>query len=144
MISFSLLFWLWCAFYNRTLKKHIIPLSEYTSRLADKRIHIKLVSSVCDLWSQHCVPLWSGVLLTKFGGQRVFLSNLTSGWAQMTPALPLTPAVHFAMVRVSSVGIILSYLTYYLFSLESIVLTWMHTHKRSCYAAISLINLSIQ
>ena len=46
MICFSLRFWLWCAFYNRLLKKHIILLSKCTSRLADKRIHIKLVSSV--------------------------------------------------------------------------------------------------
>ena len=46
MICFSLWFWLWCAFYNRSLKKHIILLSKYTLRLANKRIHIKLVSSV--------------------------------------------------------------------------------------------------
>ena len=45
MICFSLWFWLWCAFYNRSLKKHIILLSKCTSRLANKRIHIKLVSS---------------------------------------------------------------------------------------------------
>ena len=45
MICFSLWFWLWCAFYNRPLKKHIILLSKCTSWLADKRIHIKLVSS---------------------------------------------------------------------------------------------------
>ena len=45
MICFSLWFWLWCAFYNRPLTKHIILLSKCTSRLADKRIHIKLVSS---------------------------------------------------------------------------------------------------
>ena len=32
-------------FYNRPLKKHIILFSKCTSRLADKRIHIKLVSS---------------------------------------------------------------------------------------------------
>ena len=49
MICFSLWFWLWCAFYNRLLKKHIILLSKCTSRLADKRIHIKLVSSVLSL-----------------------------------------------------------------------------------------------
>ena len=34
-------------FYNRSLKKHIILLSKCTSRLANKRIHIKLVSSEC-------------------------------------------------------------------------------------------------
>ena len=45
MICFSLGFWLWCAFYNRSLKKHIILLSKCTSRLVNKRIHIKLVSS---------------------------------------------------------------------------------------------------
>ena len=47
MICFTLWFWLWCAFYNRSLKKHIILLSKCTSRLTNKRIHIKLVSSVC-------------------------------------------------------------------------------------------------
>ena len=46
MICFSLWFWLWCAFYNRSLKKHIILLSKCTSRLGNKRIHINLVSSV--------------------------------------------------------------------------------------------------
>ena len=46
MVCFSLWFWLWCAFYNRSLKKHIILLSKCISRLANKRIHIKLVSSV--------------------------------------------------------------------------------------------------
>ena len=46
MICFSLWFWLWCAFYNRSLKKHIILLPKCISRLANKRIHIKLVSSV--------------------------------------------------------------------------------------------------
>ena len=45
-ICFSLWFWLSCAFYNRSLKKHIILLSKCTSRLANKGIHIKLVSSV--------------------------------------------------------------------------------------------------
>ena len=46
MICFSLRFWVWCAFYNRPLQKHIILLSKCTSRQADKRIHIKLVSCV--------------------------------------------------------------------------------------------------
>ena len=36
---------LMCFFYNRSLKKHIILLWKCTSRLANKRIHIKLVSS---------------------------------------------------------------------------------------------------
>ena len=49
MICFSLWFWLWCAFYNRSLKKHIFLLSKCTSRLANKRIHIKPVSIVCGL-----------------------------------------------------------------------------------------------
>ena len=53
MICFSLWFWLWCAFYNRSLKKHIILLSKCTSRLANKRIHIKLVSSV-GAWASVC------------------------------------------------------------------------------------------
>ena len=46
MICFSFWFWLWYAFYNRPLKNHIIVLSKCTSRLVDKGIHIKLVSSV--------------------------------------------------------------------------------------------------
>ena len=46
MIFFSLWFWLWCAFYNRSLKKHIILFSKCTSRLPNKGIHIKLISSV--------------------------------------------------------------------------------------------------
>ena len=33
-----------------------------------------------DLWPHQCISLWSGVLSTKFGGHRAFLSNLTSGW----------------------------------------------------------------
>ena len=46
MICFSLWFWLWCAFTIDHLRSIIIFLSKCTSRLADKRIHIKLVSSV--------------------------------------------------------------------------------------------------
>ena len=42
--------------------------------------------------TQYCVPLWSGILLTKFGGYMVFLSKLTSGWPHMTCSMwPLTP-----------------------------------------------------
>ena len=37
MICFSLSFWLWCAFYNRSLKQNTILLSKCTSRLANKR-----------------------------------------------------------------------------------------------------------
>ena len=59
MIFFPLRFWLWCAFYNKPLKKHIILLSKCTSRLADKRIHIKLVSSD-----------WSGVASHLTGNVR--------------------------------------------------------------------------
>ena len=43
---------------------------------------------LCDLWPQHCVPLWSGVLLTKYDGHRVTLSNLTSSWPHMTCVQP--------------------------------------------------------
>ena len=45
---------------------------------------------------------WSGILPTKFGGHRALLSNLTPGWPRMTPAWPLTPAMHYALVRGSS------------------------------------------
>ena len=55
-----------------------------------------------DLWPQQCVTLWSDILTTKFGGHRAFLSNLTPGWPQVTPAWPLTPAMHYALVRGSS------------------------------------------
>ena len=48
------------------------------------------------------VTLWSGVLPTKFGGYTAFLSNLTSGWPWLTRAWPLTPAMHYALVRDSS------------------------------------------
>ena len=54
MICFSWWFWLWCAFYNRALKKHVILLSKCTSRLADKNIHIKLVSSVYKVLLSSC------------------------------------------------------------------------------------------
>ena len=36
MICFSSWFWLWCAFYNRPLKKHIILFSKCTSRQLTK------------------------------------------------------------------------------------------------------------
>ena len=40
-----------------------------------------------DLWPQKCVMLYSGLLLTKFGGNGLFLkSNLISSWPRMTPA----------------------------------------------------------
>ena len=55
-----------------------------------------------DLWPQQCIMLWSGVLPTKFGGHRALLSKLTPTWPQLTPAWPSTPAMHYALVRVSS------------------------------------------
>ena len=63
-----------------------------------------------DLWPHQCITLWSGILSTnwsgilptKFGGHRTLLSNLTPGWPRMTPAWPLTPAMHYALVRGSS------------------------------------------
>ena len=55
-----------------------------------------------DLWPQHSVPLWSGVLLTKFGAHRSLLSNLTLVWPQMTHAWPLNPVLHYIWVRGSS------------------------------------------
>ena len=55
-----------------------------------------------DLWPQQCITLWSEILPTKFGGHRAFLSNLTPGWPQMTPTWPLTPAMHYAVVRSST------------------------------------------
>ena len=33
-----------------------------------------------DRWPQQYITLWPGVLSTKSGGHRAFLSNLTSGW----------------------------------------------------------------
>ena len=53
IMCFSLWFRLWCFFfffYNRRLKKHIILFSKCTSRLVDKRIHIKLVSRDSYAW----------------------------------------------------------------------------------------------
>ena len=38
----------------------------------------------------------------KFGGHTSFLSNLTSSWPWLTPAWPLTPAMHHALIRNSS------------------------------------------
>ena len=42
--TLSFIVWLWCAFYNKPLKKHIILLLKCTSPLADKRKHISMVS----------------------------------------------------------------------------------------------------
>ena len=52
-----------------------------------------------DLWPQHCISLWSGVLPTKFGSHKALLSKLTPTWPQLTPTWPLTPAMHYALVR---------------------------------------------
>ena len=62
MICFSLWFGSDVLFYNRPLKKHIILFSKCTSRLADKRIHIKLVSSVDYLLKKATSQLDSGVV----------------------------------------------------------------------------------
>ena len=56
----------------------------------------------CDLWPKQCVILWSGVLVTKFGGYWRFPSNLTSGWPWLTPEWSLTPAMRYVLVRGSS------------------------------------------
>ena len=73
MICFSLWFWLWCAFYNRPLKKHIILLSKCTSRLGNKRIQIKLVSSV-SFDEQFYFPLFQKKKKKK--KKKVTLSNI--------------------------------------------------------------------
>ena len=52
-----------------------------------------------DLQPQQCITLWSGVLPTKFGDHRALLSKLTPTWPQLTPAWPLTPAMHYGLVR---------------------------------------------
>ena len=59
-------------FYNRSLKKHIILLSKCTSRLANKRIHIKLVSSAS--WPSQIKDLkWylGDCLTTHLSGRQV-------------------------------------------------------------------------
>ena len=52
-----------------------------------------------DLWPQQCITLWPGVLPTKFGGHRALLSKLTPTWPQLAPTWPLTPAMHYILVR---------------------------------------------
>ena len=42
-----------------------------------------------DLCPQQCIMLWSGVLPIIFGSHRAFLSNLTSGWPQLTQCITL-------------------------------------------------------
>ena len=54
-----------------------------------------------DLWSHQWITLCAGVLSTKFGGHRGLLSNMTSGWP-LIPIWPLTPAMHYTLVRGSS------------------------------------------
>ena len=48
---------------------------------------------------QQCITLWSGILPTTFGGYRAFPRHLTPSWPQMTPAWPLTPAMHYILFR---------------------------------------------
>ena len=55
-----------------------------------------------DLWPQQCITLWSGVLLTKFGGHRALLGKLTPTWPQLTSSWPSTPAMHYTLIRGSS------------------------------------------
>ena len=43
-----------------------------------------------DLWPQQCIMLWSGIIDTKIGGHRAFLSKLTPTWPQLTATWPLT------------------------------------------------------
>ena len=62
-----------------------------------------LVRSSCHLiwWplgislGEQYITFWSGVLPTKLGSHKAFLSNLISGWLWVTPAWPLTPAIHY-------------------------------------------------
>ena len=53
-----------------------------------------------DLWLQPCVTLWSGILVTKFGGHWGFPNNLNSGQLCLTTVRPLIPAMHYALVGV--------------------------------------------
>ena len=43
-----------------------------------------------------------GFFFTKFSCHRTFLSNLTTGWPQLTPAWHLTPTIHYILVSGSS------------------------------------------
>ena len=52
-----------------------------------------------DIWSHQCAVLYSGLLPTKSDGHRAFLSNLTSGFPQLTPAWHLTSAMHDTLVN---------------------------------------------
>ena len=77
-----------------------LSLKRHWARLAASDISGQLPSDwppipVHDLWPQYCIILWSLVIVcTRFGCQRVYLSNLTSCWPQMNPTRPLTPAMH--------------------------------------------------
>ena len=62
--------------------------SKATARVATFGAHRPLVNPRWpphNLWPHQCNALRLGVLTTKFGGHRAFLSNLTRGW----PDLPL-------------------------------------------------------
>ena len=61
-----------------------------------------LLSKLTPTWPQQCITLWSDVLSSKFGCHRAYLSNLTPTWPRLTPTWPLTPAMHYALVRGSS------------------------------------------
>ena len=43
--------------------------------------------------SSNALHFGRGVLPTKFGGHRAYLSILTPGWPWLTPSWPLTPAM---------------------------------------------------
>ena len=70
--------------------------------------HRAMLSKLTPTWPLHeirpqqCITLWSGVLPTKFGGHRALLRKLTPTWPQLTPTWPLTPAMHYTLVRGSS------------------------------------------
>ena len=62
-----------------------------------------------DLWPQHCIMLWSGILLPNLVATG-HISNLTPTWPRLTPTWPLTPAMHYALVGGSSYQIWWPYL----------------------------------
>ena len=88
MICFSLWFWLWCAFYNRPLKKYIILLSKCTSRLADKRILFKLVSIEFKLTTNESIQGSAKIWLKVRLKYSTFL--LFNSWLQAESGLTLT------------------------------------------------------
>ena len=101
LCSFGYIWWAYAFLRNCPLIDPLITLSSHMAFLAN-------VTSgwpswpVQDLWPHQCFTLWSGILSTKFGGHLAFLRNLTSAGPQLTPTWPLTPAMHYALVRGSS------------------------------------------